>query len=324
MTTTHPIDGGIIDLFSGAGGWLEGLREIDPQADHLGIEVDGLAHAASIAAGHTCLRADVTALDPLDYRGRYRKLIASPPCQSFSVTGAGAGRAAMDAVIAALHSGDITGIDDVKTRLTVEPWRWITALEPDWILMEQVPPVLPVWQVYVEKLREIGYDATAAVISAEQYGVPQTRRRAVLVASKVGKAVIPDPVHSAYRRPDPTLPAPVGLGEALHVPDDGRRQRSNYSAGGPPGARTAAERGRTMRDLDEPSVTITRRPPQWAWNAGTPQERRETFTVAECGQLQSFRADFPWQGTRSDQRLQAGNAVPPKLAEALIAGVESL
>lgn len=322
MTTQTRIEGGVLDLFSGAGGWLEGLRTIDPEAEHLGIEVDELAHQASVAAGHTCDQADVTSLRPQDYKGRFRKFIASPPCQSFSITGSGSGRRDLDKVIEALHSGEVEGLD-IKTRLTVEPLRWITALEPDWVLMEQVPPVLPVWEVYAEELSKRGYSTVAAVVSAEQYGVPQTRRRAVLMASRKGKVSLPEPAYASLRSPKPGLPAPVGMGEALLYSDD-RIQRSNYSGSGPPGARTAAERGRTERGLELPSVTITRRPPQWKWILGDGTEHRETFTVTECGLLQSFRKDFPWQGTRSNQRLQVGNAVPPKLAQALITKIEDV
>ncbi len=292
----------ILDLFSGVGGWLEGLPD---GTEHLGVEIDPDAAAVSVAAGHTVLNADVTELTPADF-APVVGLTASPPCQSFSVAGSGAGRAALDRVVSAVR-GRVPKLDQ-RTRLTVEPLRWIRALEPEWVCMEQVPPVLPVWKVYAERLEQWGYHSVTGVLDAADHGVPQSRRRAVLIASRVGRVELP----SAVER--------VSIGQALGLTDDGRRMRSNYSghvAGGTD--RTAAARGRTMRDLHEQAVTITRRAPQWEW----PDGRRQTLTPAECGVLQGFSDSYPWSGLVSAQRLQAGNAVPPPLARAVIAAASN-
>jgi DNA (cytosine-5)-methyltransferase 1 len=69
-------------------------------------------------------------------------------------------------------------------------------------VLEQVPAVLPIWQK-IATLLPRDYRAAVGVLSAEQYGVPQTRRRAVLVASRVRDVELPRPTHSRYYATEP-------------------------------------------------------------------------------------------------------------------------
>ncbi len=113
---------------------------------------------------------------------------------------------------------------DPRSLLTVEPLRWAVALRPRWVALEQVPGVLELWSLFAGLLAGHGYDATAGVLSAEQYGVPQTRKRAYLVASLDGPAQLPVPTHRSYnpRRPDEVREGeerPAALGQ------HGRRPR---------------------------------------------------------------------------------------------------
>lgn len=211
-----------IDLFAGPGGWDVAARDLG--LDVLGIEIDPMACATRRAAGLATIEADVRALDPLDYPAA--GLIASPPCQTFSIAGKGAGRAQLDLVLDAVRAGE-RGEDfvDERTALVLEPLRWILARchagRPYlWIAMEQVPPVLLVWQAYAEVLTNLGYSVATGILNAEQYGVPQTRRRAVLVARLGGEARLPAPTHSRYyvrdkdRQDSGVLPW-VSMAEAL-------------------------------------------------------------------------------------------------------------
>ena len=113
---------------------------------------------------------------------------------------------------------DYTWLDD-RSHLAAEPMRWAYALRPRWIACEQVPPVLPLWEHMALLLRGMGYRTWAGILSAEEYGVPQTRERAVLMARRDGLPVgPPEPTHQAYRKgkaPDisdslfgPALPPP--------------------------------------------------------------------------------------------------------------------
>jgi len=201
--------GEVVDLFSGGRGWDVGGAELG--LDPLGVEVDDAACATSIAAGFRTLRADVAALDPADFAPVWG-LIASPPCQAFSMAGGGAGRRALSAYEEAIERW-LEGkppsreeldeaCEDPRGHLVLEPLRWTLALRPTWVVLEQVEPVLPLWEAMAVGLRRLGYSVWTGVMRAEQYGVPQTRRRAILIARCDGvDARQPPPTHQRYIAP---------------------------------------------------------------------------------------------------------------------------
>ena len=213
-----------VDLFAGPGGWSVaaqrlGLREI-------GIEYDKAAHMTRRAAGFATIRDDVRRWGPANFPNA-TGLIASPPCQTFSMAGKGAGRAALDNVLQAIHAMRVAHENgmpladwlqisdqehlldwsDERTSLVLEPLRWaLEAAEQGrpfrWLAFEQVPTVLPVWVGMSEALRAVGYSVAVGKLSSEQYGVPQTRERAILVARLDGDAELPTPTHSRFHKRD--------------------------------------------------------------------------------------------------------------------------
>lgn len=194
-----------VDLFAGPGGWDEGIRSLGIAP--LGIEFDEAACATRIAAGHPTLQADVAELDPLDF-APCDLLIGSPPCQAFSAAGKGDGHRdipVIHEVAVALDRGDDIRagardrLADERSLLVVEPLRWALALRPSLIALEQVPPVLGLWRFFAEILERHGYRTWAGLLSAERYGVPQTRERAFLMASIDGPVSPPAPTHQEYR-----------------------------------------------------------------------------------------------------------------------------
>ena len=88
--------------------------------------------------------------------------------------------------------------EDGRSILVVEPLRWALAVRPQWIALEQVPPVLEMWTLFAQILAEHGYGTWAGVLSAERYGVPQTRRRAIMLAQLGRTPQPPPPTHQAY------------------------------------------------------------------------------------------------------------------------------
>lgn len=306
-----------VDLFAGPGGWDLACDRLG--IGSLGIEFDDAAVQTRQAYGLPTIHGDVRDYGPADFPWA-EGLIASPPCQTFSTAGNGAGRKALDKVFAgidALAAGEMPpAFDDERTGLVLEPLRWALDGKFKWLAFEQVPTVLPVWEKMAEVLRDNGYSVATGILNAEQYGVPQTRRRAILVAKLGGPVGLPTPTHSRYysRTPEKldagVLPW-VSMAEALGgLGAEGLR--SNYGTGG-----DAANRG--FRAAGSPAPTLTGKADRNKW-AGPPAEFR-SITQAEAATLQTFPADYPWQGTKGKQFQQIGNANPPLLAEAVLAAV---
>lgn len=216
------------DLFAGAGGW-------DLAASALGIHARGVenmpeARATRDAAGLTTIHDDVwTFTPPGDADGQ----ITSPPCPTFSQAGGGSGRRAMTSVLSAVRDGAYKDLDalraypvadnDDRTRLVLTPLHFALRGGYRWLAWEQVPSVLPVWQVCAEVLRTSGWSVWTGLLHAEQYGVPQTRKRAFLIASQDHLAAPPTPTHSRYhphapRRLDADVLPWVPMATALQWP----------------------------------------------------------------------------------------------------------
>jgi site-specific DNA-cytosine methylase len=170
----------VVDLFAGAGGW--DVAAFDFGIEPLGIELDDIACLTREAAGLPTLKANAAELDPLDF-GPLTGLIASPPCQAWSMAGKRAGaRDQAHCVQAALDLADGSdtraqhreACEDERSILVVEPLRWALALGPEWIALEQVPPVLDYWKLTARLLEAVGYRCWTGVLEAERYGIVAT------------------------------------------------------------------------------------------------------------------------------------------------------
>ena len=128
--------------------------------------------------------------------------------------------------------------------LVIEPARFIAAGRPEWTAMEQVPSVLPLWQVYAAELRRMGYSAWAGTCNAADYGVPQTRVRAILIASRVRQVSRPEPTHYDPRKGDQLWGTPwVSMAEALGWGATGRPVPTVTAGGTATGGADSLARG---------------------------------------------------------------------------------
>lgn len=395
----------VIDLFAGSGGWDVGAVALG--LDPLGIEWDDAACRTREAAGLRTLQKDIAHLEPF---GAEVGVIASPPCPSFSAAGKGLGRKDFPAIEAAalvLASGadpatrlDPSAWHDERSALVLEPLRWALLRQPIWTVWEQVPSVLPFWEMCAEFLTAEGYSVWTGYLHAEQYGVPQTRKRAILIASRHREVSQPAPTHSRYYPRDPGrldegVEPWISMAEALGWEEGAIPAPSpTVTAGGTKtgGAEVFASKGarpRALRSTQQPRVNtrgnrttpggneFSSERPAWAltekarswklingaqanatqrrggdthaggvvpddWPArrpatsvacdpriskpgrhdpnvsGSQQKDAIRITPEQAATLQSFPADYPFQGSRTKQFEQIGNAIPPLLAAAIL------
>ncbi|MBZ4319999.1 DNA cytosine methyltransferase [Streptomyces huiliensis] len=364
----------ILDLFAGPGGLDVAARMLEVPS--LGIEWDKDACETRYKAGLDTWHGDVSAVR----RHRFEELpkelnvlAGGPPCQTYSVAGSGAGRKALDKVEELVHAlvegageGEIDDRlkelgGDPRTALVLEPLRYaIKALRSpnrerrpfDVIVLEQVPAVKALWDVYKDALESGLPDgaggkaryrvAEVKTLHTEAYGVPQTRRRAILIARLAvhGTPSLPAPTHHTYKPLNPTqggpddqlLPAEgadgaldswVSMGKIFeatgHWPLDSGgpfEVRSNYGSGGDP-------KKRGVRTDRQPSFTVTGKVSR---NVVLPrngnEKDRRNLKIKEAGILQTFPPDYPWSG--GDQSQQVGNAVPPLFGMHVLAAALAL
>lgn len=314
-----------VDLFAGIGGW-EALER--NHQGRIGVETAKHARATRQAAGLQTIAADVRELGPRLFP-RLTRLLGSPPCQTFSQSGDGAGVKHLHLVEDAaweLNANRTTSIadavEDERSRLVLEPLRW--ALEAIWlgrplaaIALEQVPSVLPVWRRFGQILEGHGYGWDAAVLNAEEYGVPQARQRAVLVATLGRPVALPIGTHSRY----------VRRGAGKGVLQEGRLPYVTMANALDWEWPTRRDPGRPGWAWDRPATTVVASfradvivAPGYRTTGDGPRQHTPNSASVSLGEallLQSFPPDWPVQGPEGARRRQVGNAIPPLMAAAV-------
>jgi len=189
-----------IDLFSGAGGLTLGLRQAHFKVVGA-VEIDDLAaetyrtNFPGVRLWEMDIRELTVArvLRELRLRpGQLGLLAGCPPCQGFSTLRSLNGHRA---------------VDDDRNDLVLQFDRFVRGLRPRAVMLENVPGLAtdPRLADLVASLKAMGYTVTTGVLDASKFGVPQRRRRMILVAGKRG--AIPLAAEAATR---PTVRDVIG------------------------------------------------------------------------------------------------------------------
>lgn len=179
---------GVVDLFCGIGGLSYGMKKrgFDIIA---GFDIDETCKYAYETNNEASFIAqDVNTITGEQIRNlfgdrRIKILAGCAPCQPFSS-----------------YAFKVKEKDSSKYTLLYQFGRLIEESDPDIITMENVSQILsfkekPVFDDFVKKLERLGYNVTYEVVYCPDYGIPQTRKRLVLLASKFGKIKLIKPTH---------------------------------------------------------------------------------------------------------------------------------
>jgi DNA (cytosine-5)-methyltransferase 1 len=248
------------------------------------------------------------------YGGRLTTVVCGPPCQGFSA------------------ANQKTSDSDPRRKL---PDRFIEvtkALDPEWIVMEEVSSAKPFVEGWLASLALKGYTGTWAVLKAELYGVPQMRRRMFIVARRgsVGPTVFPPP---------PTHDRPVTAGEALqNIQGEGRvlsdgpllhkvKERAELSIEDNRKLNYRPRNAYCLLDLSRPAPTITTmfgHPNGGAFCIRSATGEYKCLSVMQGAALHAFDAGYIFCGSQTDREKQVGNSVPPMLAAAVASTLSSM
>lgn len=168
-----------IDLFCGCGGLTLGLKQAGfmvvgaVDIDHLAVETYKANHPrVEVWEESICTLTTQRVKRKLNLKkGELDLLAGCPPCQGFST-------------MQTLNGG--WQVKDHRNKLVLEFLRFVKELMPKAIMMENVPGLKKYWRFrgFCTELKKLGYEINFDVLDAADYGVPQRRKRLILLAGK--------------------------------------------------------------------------------------------------------------------------------------------
>jgi DNA (cytosine-5)-methyltransferase 1 len=327
------------DFFSGCGGTSQGMREAG-MAVRLGIDWDPDANATykENFAKAEFICKDIRKLTVKDVAAHIKRLPGRPivfgacaPCQPFS------------------KQNRVRDDNDRRRTLLREFHRFIRAFRPEYLFVENVPELHAIDELsgpfseFLTFLDSLGYRYAYRTIMAYHYGVPQCRRRLILIASRLGPIEFPAPSHGPNSG-NPNLPTvwkrisglpPIKAGDAhpkipnhraSSLSDLNLKRIASTPEGGsrmdwPKNLMLACHKGHSGHTdvygrmaKDQPATALTTRCISLSnGRFGHPTQNR-AISVREAACIQTFPMSFEFLGSMNSMARQVGNAVPVEIA----------
>jgi DNA (cytosine-5)-methyltransferase 1 len=309
MPMRDPTSFQALSMFSGGGGldmgfWRAGFEHV-ASYEIMDAAAATLAKAHPEWTVHGGSSGDVRHVKWSSFRGQVDVIHGGPPCQPFS------------------SAGRQRGEDDDRD-MWPEFVRAVKAIRPRAFVGENVPALASAkFASYVRHSiiapLEKSYTITPIVLRAQDFGVPQIRRRIFFVGFRSRTAA------SRWRPPESTSTPAMGMREALGLPDIGMDDLSptiRSSLTGPRHTTSILSSVSARRKFEQLQV----------WPNGVALTRQDAhkfvapnghfrLAVQDVALLQGFPDDWPWVGAAYMALGQIGNAVPPPLAYAVAVSV---
>lgn len=341
----------ILDLFSGAGGFSYGMEKNEHFKTAIALDIND---KALITFKHNMPETETVSGDITDEAVKARiiqmskamgvnMIIGGPPCQGFSL------------------KGKKLGLDDPRNFLFNEYLNIVAALKPEVFVIENVKALLSTsagWfrDQIIARVKQMGYHVDFGVLNAAEFGVPQSRQRAIFIGSK--RKLVTLPVGDDSKR----VTVRDAISDLAYL-ESGEGQFEQAYTTQATGAyqvkmRTDSEKLYNHKASDHAAIAIQKLamiPPEcgkeylpremlgsqqfsstWGrlkWDAPSPTiDTRfdaasngtnnhpflnRAITPREAARIQSFDDKFVFIGSKVYIRQQIGNAVPPLLAKAI-------
>ena len=341
----------VLDLFSGAGGFSYGIDKnshfktllaLDFNENALKTFKHNMPEAETVVGDITDSEIKKTIVEK-SKKYNINMIIGGPPCQGFSL------------------KGKKLGLEDPRNFLFKEYLNIVESVQPEIFIIENVKALLSTsagWfkNQILEKIQQLGYFVDYGVLTASDFGVPQTRQRALFICCKSKKIQLPKPTSKKIVTVRDAISdlAYLNSGEGFleqeystetnseyqNLMRKGAKKLYNHKA--PNHEKVAIEKLKMIppecgkehlpKELlgnqkfsgtwgrlkwDFPSPTIDTRFDACSNGTNNHPFLNRSITPREAARLQSFDDNFVFLGSKVQIRQQIGNAVPPLMAKAI-------